>query len=289
VLGRKEERFKRRNLEEGEKMVFKSVLVCLMVCLVLLGFPVRGSWAGISISPAFVELSLDKGRPAGQFLISNLGEEEERYRIKTIHFSFSKDGGVQRIPVDEHSLAPWIKFNPTEFSLAPKTNRAVRFVIAPQGNLRPGEYWAAMELESLKTTTATGKDEAGREFQFEVSSSILVPIFGKFGNVRYKGTLKEIKVTPQEAGQRIELLAQNTGEGRLLLDGQYTIRNSSGQEVQKGSIGKAYVLPGFEQIFSHGLAASLPEGNYKVRVECHSPQLQQSLVNEFDLALKPPL
>jgi len=273
----------------GGGMIFKSILACSLVLLVLLVFPLQGRGSGLSISPAYVEVSLDKGRPAGQFSIANLGEEEERYRIRAIHFTFQKDGSVRRIEPDERSLAPWIKFNPTEFILGPKSRRAIRYVVTPPGKLRPGEYWAAMELESLKTTVANAKDEGGREYRIEVIPSILVPMFGKVGNVRYGGVLKEMQVAPNETGQAIQLLVGNTGEGRLVVGGKYEIRDSSGVEVQKGSMTRAYVLPGSEQIFSHQLETNLPEGNYKVWVQCHSPQLKQPMEKEFDLVWKPPL
>ena len=270
-------------------MFSRSFLVFAMVLSVLLAFPANGRTGGLSIAPAYVEVSLDKGRPAGQFMISNLGEEEERYRIRAVHFTFTKDGSVRNIEPDEHSLAPWIKFNPTEFVLTPKSRRAVRYVITPQGKLRPGEYWAAMELESLKTTVANAKDEGGREYRIEVIPSILVPMFGTVGKVRYQGTLKEIQVVPHEGGQAIQLLIENTGEGRLVVGAQYEIRNSSGEEVQKGSVARAYVLPGSEQFFFRQLETNLPEGNYKVRVQCNSPQLKQPMEKEFELAWKPPL
>ena len=277
-----------RTIKIGET-AFKAVLAFSMVLLVLLVIPPEGKGGGLSIAPAYVEVSLDKGRPAGQFMIANLGEEEERYRIRAIHFTFMKDGSVRRMEPDERSLAPWIKFNPTEFTLGPKSRRAIRYVIAPQGKLRPGEYWAAMELESLKTTVANAKDEGGREFRIEVIPSILVPMFGTFGNVRYGGILKEVQLAPNETGQAIHLLVGNTGEGRLVVGGEYEIRDSSGAEVQKGSLAKAYVLPGLEQVFSRQLGANLPEGNYKVRVQCRSPQLKQPMEKEIELEWRQPL
>jgi len=166
-----------------------------------------------------LEVSFDRGRPSGQFIISNIGDAEERYRVRSVHFTFLKDGGVRRIQPDEHSLASWIKFNPTEFTLPPKTKRAVRYTIIPKGKLKAGEYWGAMELESLNTTVGSGKDERGTEYQVEVISTILVPLFGRFGNVRYQGVVKEVKITPKGTGQCIELSVENTGEGRLLIEG----------------------------------------------------------------------
>jgi hypothetical protein len=270
----------------GKKMVIRLSLAGLAVVLALLIFPVAGSWAGLAISPAYVEASFDKGRPVGEFLISNLGDEEERYRIKAVHFVLTKNGGLDRIPPDEHSLAAWVKFNPTEFTLAPKTKRAVRYVIIPQGNLKAGEYWGAMELESLKTTTASGKDEKGREYNIEVLPTILVPMFGKFGNVRYQGVVKEATLTKGQTDQSLRVLLSNTGDGRLLIEGQYVIMDGAGQEIQKGQLGKFYLLPGMEQIAASRLTSKLASGSYKVRVECRSPQLKESLSNEFDLVWK---
>ncbi len=265
------------------------VLICGFLVLNLFFLAPKGILAAVSISPAFVEVSLDRGRPSGQFIISNLGDEEERYRIKAIHFTFLKDGGLRRIEPDERSLAAWVKFNPTEFTLGPKTTRAIRFVISPRGALKPGEYWAAMELESLKTLTTAGKDEFGREFQLEIIPSIVVPMFGISGKVRYDGIIKDVNLGGREGGQVLELLIGNTGDGRLLIEGEYEVTKDSGEPMLKGTLGnKAYVLPGLEQFFYGKLESSLPEGMYKVRVTCRSPQLKQPIQNEFPLVLKAP-
>jgi len=265
-------------------MVSKIFLLCCMVVLVLLVLPLKGRGDGLSVSPAYVEVSLDKGWPAGQFSISNLGEKKERYRIRAIHFTFLKDGSIRHIDPDEHSLVPWIKFNPTEFILAPKSTRSIRYIIAPQGKLRPGEYWAAMELEPLKSAGAEAKDKGGG---IGAIPSILVPIFGIVGKLRYQGILKEIQVAPNEGGQAIQFLIGNTGEGRLAVTGEYEIRNSSGEEVQKGKLARASILPGSELFFSSQLESKLAEGNYKVQVRFRSPQLKEPMEKEFELVWKP--
>lgn len=259
----------------------RSIFVFLLTFLLLFSLRSGELWASLSISPAYVELTLDKGRPAGQFSITNLGDGEERYRIRAMHFTFSTDGGLREIPPDENSLVSWIKFNPKEFTLPPKTKQTIRFVVTPHGKLRPGEYWAAMELESLKTTFAKGKDGGGRELSIEVVPSILVPIFGKSGRVIYRAALKEARVTKSDKGSAIATLFANTGDGRVFVTGQYEIVDATGKVVEEGPLGKAYVLPRAERRFTTPVKGGFPAGNYTVRVHYTSQQLQEPISEEI--------
>jgi hypothetical protein len=273
----------------GEKRGVRNILSCVFCLFLILGFFPKGGYASLSISPALLEVNLEKGRPAGQFIISNVGDEEERYRIGATHFSLSKTGNVSRVEPDEHSLAPWIKFNPTEFTLAPRSQQAVRYVITPPPKLRAGEYWGAMELESLKAVKGSSTDTGGREYQIEVIPSILVPIFGTVGSIRYEGNVKEVQVIPKEEKKMIVVSVENTGEGRLRIEGTYEIRNISGAAIEKGPLARSYVFPGVDQLFTTALKTDLKEGSYTVRVEFRSPQLKQPIADDFPIVWKPPL
>ena len=236
--------------------------------------------AGLAISPAFVDLSLDKGRPSGQFLISNVGDEEERYRINAVSYFVTADGGVREVPPDEHALSTWIRFNPKEFTLPPKSRQTVRFTIIQKGVARPGEYWAAMELESLKTTMGRGKNPQGQDMKVEVIPTILVPIFAKAGKVHYAGAVSDVKVVILQKDQRVESLVGNTGEGRITLSGTYEIVTAGGELVDQGVLGKALVLPGGERKFSARLNKKLSAGTYVVRVRYQAGELTQPLSAE---------
>lgn len=76
------------------------------------------AYAGISIAPAYVDVRLDKGRPSGEFVVTNVGNSEERYRVQSLHFTFSREGGLVKTRPDAHSLAPWLIFNPKELTPA---------------------------------------------------------------------------------------------------------------------------------------------------------------------------
>jgi hypothetical protein len=247
--------------------------------------------AKITISPAFAEMRLDKGRATGEFSISNDGDAEERFRINTQHFIFTRDGSIQKVPPDEHSMAPWIIFNPKEFTVPPKSRQAVRWAVLPRGELRNGEYWCCMELESLNTSTATSTDEKGRKMKIEIVGVVLVPMFGLVGKVDYQGSLKQAGVQAQADGSSIvEAIFLNGGNGRLLPYGKYEIADSSGAVVAKGEGGRlyGYVMPGNERLFTSTLTAPLPAGKYTLRIEFTSPNLADPLKQEVSFDWVPP-
>ncbi|HUT58159.1 MAG TPA: hypothetical protein VNA25_09960 [Phycisphaerae bacterium] len=263
-----------------------AVQTCLAaLVLVLMVGVLRGA---VGITPAFVEVKLDKGRPAGKFVISNPGDVAERYRVRAIHFVFSTGGAVTEIEPDENSLAKWIMFNPKEVSLPPKSKQTVRFVIIPRGKLRPGEYWAGMELESLKTSSATGKDPNGRVVKLQVIPSILVPIFGTAGKVEYAGTIKSTKVTTDADGTQVQCLLNNTGTGRLAVTGSYEVIGASGTVVAKGPSGSGYIFRGCDRRFRFRLKDTIPAGNYTLRLRYRSAQLKDDLTEQQQIVYKPP-
>jgi len=258
----------------------------LVLVLILAGAPV---WAGITVSPAYVQITLDKGRPSGRFDITNLGDSVERYRVRALHYRYTETGGLVRLKPDPRALASWIKFNPAELTIPAKTRRVVRFVILPRGRLAPGEYWAAMELENLSTTVGQSTDDAGRNLKVEVISSVMVPIFGTVGNVVRDGALDSVAARAEpEKGTIIETHLTNRGTGRLLVKGTYEIRNGSGDLVADGQIGYAYILPDSKRHFTRTVEVPLPAGQYEIAVQYESPQLDKPLAGQTTLTLAEP-
>lgn len=266
--------------------MMKQLKICALALIPILSFWAGTVRAGLSVTPAYVELNLDKGVPSGVFQITNTGEEEVRYRVNAVAFSFDTDGGTQIIEPDERSMVPWIVFNPKEITLGPNSKRKVRFAVSPKGKLRTGEYWAAMELESLDTVTHKGVDAKGREWSVKVVPSIIVPIFGKSGNVRYRGMPKEMKVVIKGKEKILETWITNTGEGRLFLEGKYEIVSDSGKVIENGDLGRAYVLPGRNLKFSVAVKTEMETGTYTIKVRYHSTQLDRPILDEIQFMAK---
>ena len=134
----------------------------LLLCGILSLLSVSVAWANISITPAYVDVEIRPGgRAAGRFVVTNLTEVEQRYRMNATHFTFDSHGGLKTIEPDENSSAGWIKFNPREFSLPARGRRVIRFVMIPQGNLVDGDYWSSIELESLKVSKVNVRGDDG--------------------------------------------------------------------------------------------------------------------------------
>ncbi len=235
--------------------------------ILFLSFYSIAAYGGIAVKPANVTLDLNKGRPSGQFVISNTGDTEERYRVRSTHFGYTLNGQLQLISPNHQSLATWVKFNPKEFTLPPNSKRVVRFVVLPRGKLTDGEFWGAMELESLNTDMITDTDQEGRKVSIKVVPSVLVPIFGRSGKINHKGMIDDIELKRIPDGSAISAQLTNTGLGRLFVRGHYSVINEDNVEVMSGSMPRGLVLSGLSRRFESLSERELPSGRYQLRIE----------------------
>jgi hypothetical protein len=243
--------------------------------------------ANVSITPAFVEVNLAEGRPSGVFYVSNLGEKEERYRINAIHVNYTEDGALTPTQTGQFSLAPWIRFNPRELTIAPGTQRAVRFaILVPRQKLTDGEWWGVMELESLAVGEIVMKtDTGGHTLQIQAVTKIVVPIFGTVGKPTYQGRVEDLQVQVENGEIFLKALVAATGTGRIGIKGSdYEIVDASGKVVDSGLFAAGYVFRGGRRWFSVKIEAAIPKGQYTARVNLPAPHLEQPMVKEAQVS-----
>jgi hypothetical protein len=262
-------------------MIKKSIATIRAAALIGVCLWTAGLRADIAIKPAFIEVNMEEGRPSGTFLVSNLGDKEERFRVNALYFNYTEDGGLKKAQTGDYSLAPWIKFNPRELTLAPGTQRAVRFAIIPRGKLEPGEHWAAMEMESLAVNEMLSKDDkSGRSVKVKVMTTIVAPIFGTVGKISYAGQVKDLQVQVENGAVVLKALIAATGSGRLQVKGDYEIVDAAGKTVDSSPFAAGYVFRGAQRWFTRKITAALPRGEYTVRIRVESPHLEQPVVRE---------
>jgi len=265
-------------------MELKRVTGMTCICMLIFLSGVKVLWAGVSISPAFIQVSLDKKSPAGRFIIGNTGTETERYRITASHFIFSDNGKLLKKEPDGNSLATWLRFNPKEFSLPPKKKRAIRYVIAPKGSVESKEYWGFMELRSLKVNAVSAKDKDGRSMKLTIVPSIIVPIFATKGNVSYSATLGDTRVIQHEKGLDIISMVKNVGQGHFFMTGNYEMVDSSGRVIQKGELGKYYILPGGQRKFKGIINTQILKGDYMINLAYSAPTLKGLITGKIQFS-----
>jgi len=249
---------------------------------------------GLGITPAYVDIALDpKIRSSGEFVVSNTGDTVERYRINAINFVFTKEGSMKRLDAaDPAALSSWIVFNPKEVTVDPQTKKTIRFsIVLPKVTPANGEYMAGMEAENLDTTTASSKGPDGRDMKIKMVSTILVPIFAQVGTVTHKGELKEPGLDMFNNQLGFHMVVGNLGTGRLWVEAsEFELFDTAGQSVEKGQMGKGYVLKDAKRIFNAPLKANIPDGKYTVKVKISSPQLDNKpLLQEAVVEWKRPV
>jgi hypothetical protein len=236
----------------------------------------------VAIQPAFVELDLAKGRPSGRFVVTNITEQEQQFRITARFFDYSDSGALVFPDQSPRSLASFIKFSPTEFTIPAKASRAVRFAVVRRGALADGEYWAAMGLEQLAARQTRMDVGQGRTVNLQVSTALLVPIFGSVGEIRYSGKLEKVALVAGPTGPVLQAVVANTGTGRLVAMGKYRLLDGHGQVAAEGGLGHSYIMAGQQRIFTVDGPADLALGRYKLEVSYKFDRMDDPLVLTAD-------
>ncbi len=237
--------------------------------------------ASLGARPAYLFVDLEKRNPSGTFTVTNMSNEVQTYRANAIHFAISEKGSVHPVPPDDYSLAKWIKFNPKEFTLEPKTSREIRFSIIRKKNLKPREYWGAIEFMPLKGIKYSGDtDEGGRKMNFEVLSALLIPIYGSVNNIDYEGKVSDVTAERVEDKTGFTALVENTGTGVLRLRGELEVLNATSGEVSLKTPIKIFnVMPLQKRRIKILGSESLPGGSYTAML-----RLRQSRPDEVILS-----
>lgn len=246
--------------------------------ILLLAMTALGRAQQLTVTPAYVELDL-KEKGAGTFVITNVTGKELRCRAQVMHWRMNKAGQIEMIPVDKHSLAPWIKFNPKEFTLAPKSSQYVRYSVIPQARLEAGEYWGGVHFEPLVEQTQNLGDQKGVTASVKVITSILVPFFGQYGAFDFSARMDTLRAVVTAKGILIKSIVVNTGRSGLRLGGDYDIIDPAGKIAATGKLPVGFILP--EGILEMSLLHpdTLPQGRYTAKVRCRDRKNNQLLAS----------
>lgn len=253
----------------------RQVVVGLILLLLMAKF---GSAQQLAVTPAYVELNL-KEKGAGTLIITNVTNENLRCRAQVTHWRMATAGQIEMVPIDKHSLAPWIKFNPKEFTLAPKSSQYVRYSVIPTARLEVGEYWGGVHFEPLVEQNHELGSGKGVTASVKVVTTVLVPFFGQYGDFDFSARMDTLRAVVTEKGVVIKSTVVNTGRSGLRLGGDYDIIDPLGKVAATGKLPLGFILPEGVLEMSTLYAEALPQGRYTAKVRCLDRKTNQLLVS----------
>ncbi len=262
------------------------LLLWAVICTIT-SFPITVV-AAVSVSPAFLQVDLSKKNPSGTFKVTNLDSSPQTFRAKVMHFSVTEEGSIQVVPPDEYSLATWVKFNPKEFTLPPKSSRKVRFSIIRKHTGVPREYWGAIEFTPLSSAQFSTEERDGRTMQFRVLTKIVVPIYGVMEDVNYAGKLTDISAEKVKGKDqtRLSLMIENTGEGILRMAGEWRLTDkTSNKEALRALVQKVVVLPKQSRRLDVFVDQLLPAGQYDAVIQLEENRYKVPLVGRGEVVI----
>jgi hypothetical protein len=200
----------------------------------------------VAISPLVYEINGEPGEVIENYIkVMNPSHDSSITVVMQFeHISPSGEGGqVVTLPAEDHevlSLAKWITAEPAEFTLAPREERAIKFLITIPEGAEPGGHYATI---LAGTRSASGPEGTGVALVTRVGSLVLLTVPGEA-----REELSAISFTaphyseygPIMFGSRFE----NTGTLHLRPSAMITVTNILGQKVAEIPVEERNVLPG---------------------------------------------
>src|SRR5690554_269653 len=214
------------------------------------------------IQPSRFELLLSPGTAETQAItIKNNGSEAVRIGVDVRDWEMDEEGNsLFTLPGQTYtSCAPWFRFNPKLFQLAPGKEQIVRFSISAPSQIPAGEHrcailFASQPMEAESTLTMV--------------SNILVTIYGYSQPISRRGSVEEVLVKYEpKSGLELRCKINSTGNSHLRINGRFKILDQNNTVHGEGKYIGSVVFPGKTRFLTGHLPLKLPPGAYQVESE----------------------
>lgn len=230
------------------KNLFTTLALTVLLFGLLLPSSIINAQAGVSISPALIEETLDPGFVKDYAIsIRNLESREQTYYLSTKNISDVREGGV---PVFAESndeitgmeLADWITLTESTITLQPNEARDIPFTLNVPTNASPGSHFGGIFI----SVEAPEIQTSGAAVGFEVANIISIRVSGdvnEFASIRQFSTDKFLYGSQNV---RFEVRVENSGNVLVRPTGPLEIYNMLGKKVDTITFNEdvAGVFPG---------------------------------------------
>lgn len=238
----------------------RRVLLALVVGAAAASIPGAAAGGGIGLSASPLRLTL-KGASSGTFVVRNPGRRVLLVDVSRAGFTRSLRGKPQVRSVRD--AAPWLRFRPRRFRLAPHAKRTLHVVAAPPRRAAPGDH---PELVLLTTRPLGVKHvrvrlRVGLVVVLHVRGKIVRRLDARTLTVRRDGQLRLLELRLVNRGNVMERLG---GDGLRI-------------SLLEAGRGLATLRPRNQELLPHsaGIAVFAYRGQFRgaavARVELRSP------------------
>lgn len=239
-------RSQEKKLKSGKFLLYFIFL--LIISFVILFFSNQTQASRIALTPLVFELSAEKGQTIEEYVrVMNPSYEEKITVIMETEEMFpqGEEGRVRlQIPPEERipfSLSSWISFEPQKFTLEPREEKPVKFIIKVPENAEPGGHYAGI---LARTELVGGPSGVGVGIVQRIASLVLLTVPGQMKEEISVAGFETSKSYYEKGPINFSIRFENKGTVHLKPESTITITNFLGQEVAKIAVDPKNVLPG---------------------------------------------
>lgn len=233
---------------------------------------------GITVSPAFQEMTLGQEDTSADFSVSvtNTMEEAVTLRITVFDFgSLDESGGVAFLGASndlekKYALASWIRPEKDVFMIEPNETKQILVTIENREALSPGGHYGALTFKTEYPVTENRQGGNTLSVNQLFSTLVFVKKVGgeiydlKLSGQEYKGGLMKFQDT-------VRLRFRNNGNTHVVPRGMAVVSDSFGRKVAKGIINQesGLILPETFRVYPvrlNPLAMSFIPGRYTMEI-----------------------
>lgn len=201
-------------------------------------------------------------RYTGTVRVRNTSGQPQQARIYQTDYRFLADGRTfyEQPGTAPRSNAGWVRFNPSQLTLAPGEEAAVTYTVAvPAEGGVLGSYWSVLMVETVQPQPAR---TAQRGVGITPGIRYAVQVATHVGQAQRRISLEGAHLTGEGAGRALEVDVVNTGEQADRLELRVDLFDAEGAPAGRLTSSRGLVYPGtsIRQRFEF---PALPAGTYR--------------------------
>ena len=234
------------------------------------GTPTASRQISFSLNPAgqpdgsFFQLSLKPGETK-RLSVQFANQYDQTLALRSFvsdTFTLTNGGlGVRDEGTSTLAPATWIAYPADTYKLKPNEGREIAFTVSVPGDAKPGNYVAALVLQTADTVPVEGTALFDQIIRKAIAIDITVP--GK-SDPRFE--IGDAKYASGPNAPSLSIDITNTGNQRLRPEGKISVKDASGTVVLSADVTMGSVYAGTATQLQFVLQQPLPEGTYAIEL-----------------------